>query len=101
MQIFTDQTARFIAVEKIKNRTGELYAFCEIKVKGNHLKGPVDVEINHSFIFTYDDAWQTEDGFEVSQTTHRFDSIRERNMAVENRFSVQGDWVAYTNRFAT
>lgn len=100
MQVFTDQKARFTAVEKIEKRAGELYVFCEIKVKGNHLKGPVDVVIAHAFIFSYDYAWKSEDGFEVTQVADRFESIEERNMAVEHRFSVQGDWEKYLNQFS-
>ena len=99
MQVFRDQQETFDATEVRENRSGELSAFCEIRVKGNHLKGPVPVEILYRYIFTYDESWQNENGFEVSQSSREFDSAAERNSYIESRFSVRGAWEEYSNRW--
>lgn len=99
MQTFRDQEASFSAREIAGQRDGKLQVFCEVRVKGNHLKGPVPVEINYQYIFSYATIWRTQDGLEVTQSRRSFDTARERNMYVSEHFSVEDEWNTYENRY--
>lgn len=100
MQTFTDQKASFDAIELPEMRHGELVVFCEIRINGNYLKGPVPVNIGYKYIFNYEPAWHDIDGNEINSQTKLFDTPNERNMFLSSHFSISGNWEEYVNRFA-
>lgn len=87
--------------EKVSRRSGGLRVHTRIDLRGNPIKGPIPVQVEHDAIFTFDDPFlvepnhvppgggffNTEDGrCEVTQIVRGFPTSQECHAWVVNHF---------------
>lgn len=92
MNRFVTETSRFRVRSLQDKATGYAFLFTEISIRGNHLRGPVPVSIQHVVRFEPDeDYWERDEDHPGGETfswstSKTFESTGERDAYFSNRF---------------
>ena len=90
MRNYTTDATESRAVDLLSGEEGTLVLRTTIRIRGNHLKGPVPVTIRHECVFTPDDKYQEfdEDDKEYNRVSYSkdFSKEEERTFYTNNKF---------------